>query len=147
MQKYCFETSTLLNLILTCPSSKVRLDDLIVSNDCHHQYLRVKWPRNYIISLVARHSNMPCDLANMCRTTCLWLLFYSGLLWPDLDLDIFKHAVGSHAVSLVDIYPALWVSVSYLLPVQPNREPKMLQRFARTFDLTLTLHMTLLLNC
>ena len=44
-------------------------------------------------------------------------LFYSDLLWPDLDLDIFKYALHAHAASFVDIYPALWVSVISLQPV------------------------------
>ena len=141
MRNIDLKTLTLFDLTLTCPPLKVRLDDVIGSNDCRNQYLRAKWPRNYIIFLVARHSDMPCDPTNI-----LWLLFYNDLLWPDLHLNLFEYVLGTHEVSFVDFYPALWVSMSYLQPVQRNLEPKMWQRFARTFDLTLTWHTPLLLN-
>ena len=57
------------------------------------------------------------DPENICGTVCLRLLLYSDLLWPDLGLYPFKYALRTHAVPLVDMYPALWVSESSLHPV------------------------------
>ena len=82
-----------LDLNLTCPPSKVSLDDVVGSK-------------------VTSEICLQNEPESMCCTTCLWLLFYSDPLWPDLDL--FKDALHTHAVFFVDIYPALWVSVSSL---------------------------------
>ena len=88
-----------LDLTLTRTPSKVRLDVVIGSNDCHHRYLLAKLPRKHV-----SHS--------------MFVTFiYSDLSWPEHDLDLFKYAFHTHAVSFVDIYPALWVSVSSLHPV------------------------------
>ena len=32
------------------------------------------------------------DPENMFGTACLWLLFYSDILWPDLDIDLLSMA-------------------------------------------------------
>ena len=94
-----------LDLTSTWPPSKVRLDDVIGSNDCSHRYLLAKWPRKHV------------------SQACLWLLFYIDLFRPDLNLDIFNYVLHTHAVSFVDIYPALWVSVSSSnQPVTPECE-------------------------
>ena len=45
----------------------------------HHM---VKWPSLSI-------STCKKDPENMCCMACLWLLFYSELLGPDLDIDLF----------------------------------------------------------
>ena len=87
------EKMTFFDLTLTWPPSKVWLDDVIWSNDCHHWYLRAKWRRK------------------MCRTAWLWLFMVT---FCDLTLTltfVCKYALRTYAVSFVDIYPAFWVSV------------------------------------
>ena len=44
------------------------------------------------------------DPENMCRTLCLWLLFHTDRLWPDLDIGLFKYDLHTHAVSFSEIY-------------------------------------------
>ena len=36
------------DLTLICRPSTVRLNGVIGSNDCHHRYLRAKWPRKHV---------------------------------------------------------------------------------------------------
>ena len=86
------------DLILTWPKSKVNFGGVIGH---HYRFPHVKWP------------------TNMCRTAYLWLLFSGDLLWPDLDLDISRYDLCTHAVFFSDIYQHfLWV---WALCCPPNR--------------------------
>ena len=120
MQKYWFEN-------LTWPWPDLELTSIKSQIGwCH----RVKWlsPSRSACKMtqktcVARHV---CDL------------FYSDLLWPDLDLDLFTYAIHTHAVSFVDIYPALWVSVFAARLTDPGPQNAKTSHFDLWPDLDLT---------
>ena len=74
--KHSFQNLTF-DLALIWPSSKVKLDDGIASNDHHYRYLQTK------------------VLRNMCGRVCLSLFLFSDFLWPGLDL--FKNRLCTNA--------------------------------------------------
>ena len=81
------------DLTLTLFPSIVNFDDVIGS--------KFKRPTISISSCKRPTKHVP-------RTVCLWLLFSSDLLWPDLDL--FRYDLCTHAVSFSDIYQHfVWV--------------------------------------
>ena len=67
-----------------------------VSDGCS---LTVKWPL-----LLTSTTYVQNYLENMCRTAFLCLLFYSVLLWPALDHEVFKYGLRIHVVPFLDIY-------------------------------------------
>ena len=72
-------------------------------------------------------------------------IFSSDHLWPDLDLDLFRYDLCTHAVFFSDI--STFVSFSSWLPVYPTLQPQMWKQCFFTFDLTLTLYVTFILRC
>ena len=84
---------------------------------------------------------MKNDTESMCRTAYLRLIF-SDHLRHELDLELFRYYLNTHAVPCLDI----WVCLSSLGTVLPALGPK--QRFFfLTFNLTVICHMTLIMKC
>ena len=111
------------DLILTWPWSKVNFDGIIGSDDHHYRYLHVKWP------------------TNMCRTACLWLLFSGDLLWPDLDVDLSRYDLCTHA----DFQICTSTVCEFGLFAACLTDSTATNVF--TFNLTLTLCVTFIFRC
>ena len=90
-KKKVSEDLTMFDLILIWHPSNVRFDDFIRSNDVNFN----TYAQN--------------DPESICRTPCLWLLFYSDFLWPDLDL--FKHVLRTYAM----LFKGIWQRLQYEL--------------------------------
>ena len=117
-KKYWFENLTLFDLTLTCPPSKLRLDDVIGSNDNHYRYMRAR-PRNHV-----SHGMFATFILQWRFVTWRWS---------------FLICLFIHTAPFVDMYGStLWVGLSSLHSVWPTREPKMWKLFLLTFNLTLT---------
>ena len=86
--KYWFEIW--LYLARTWPYHRqVRFHDGVESNGRHYRYTYTLTHNHYryayILSVYVQNSQ-----ENMRRMACLWLLFYSDVLWPDLDLHVLR---------------------------------------------------------
>ena len=109
------------------PPSKARLDDVIGLNDCHHRYLRAKWPRKQVSH-------------GMFVTSILWWPFVT---WPRLFVNM---------PFVLTQYP-FWTHIQHFgwvwLNCNPSNRPEITKRwkhFIVTFDMTLTWHATLILK-
>ena len=81
----------------------------------------------------------------MYRTACLWLLFSSDLLWPDIDLDLFRYDLCAHAVSFSNIYQ-LFVEFELFAAHLSDSTAQNAKTVFLIFDLTLTMHVIFILK-
>ena len=89
--KFC-----LFDLTLTWPPSNVKLDDVIGSNDCHHRYMRTKWPRKHVsrgmfVTFIVTFCDPTfCDLfaASLTHLRAQKVETLHCDLWPDLTRDL-----------------------------------------------------------
>ena len=69
---------------------------------------------------------------------------FSDLLWP--DLDIFKYDIRTHAVPSL-AYDIIFGEFEVFVASLTDPRVKTVKTVFLTFDLTVTLHMTLSLKC